>query len=72
MTNVTINSGSVEWDSSVAGHIEASLTGCELVDDMQIHLHTDKGTYLFNVVQWTFNEQSFSTSDSAITYIQTL
>lgn len=75
MSNVSISNGVASWHSSVAGDIEARLIEtepAEVISQHQFHLHTDKGTFLFNVQQWTFNEQTYSTSEKLIQTINSL
>lgn len=71
MSNVNISNGIASWNSSVAGHIEAVKIEAEVVSQHQFHLHTDKGTFLFNVQQWTFNDQTFTNSTDSVEFINT-
>jgi hypothetical protein len=42
------------------------------VDAVSMHIETDKGVVLYNVLQYSFNDQSFTNTTEAIGFINNL
>lgn len=74
MIDITITSTHLSYQDSVIGTIDTDYDAdqVEQVDNASIHLVTDRGVLLINIVQYSFNGQFFTDSTDLITYIQTL
>lgn len=72
MIEVTLTKTALSYTSSVAGLIEATYSETDLIDNYSVHFVTNRGVLLFNVLQHTFNGQSFDYASDLITYIETL
>ena len=81
MINVTVTSNSIQFQSSVSGAVNAALVpvdaigwngSYELVDEKTLHVSTDQGVFLLNVVQYSFNNQLFTNTTEAIGFINNL
>jgi hypothetical protein len=75
MINVTVTSNSIQFQSSVSGAVSAVLvpvdaTGWngayELVDEKTLHVSTDQGVFLLNVVQYIFNDSTYLDAQSLV------
>jgi hypothetical protein len=75
MINVTVTSNSIQFQSSVSGAVNAALvpvdaTGWngayELVDEKTLHVSTDQGVFLLNVVQYIFNDSTYLDAQSLV------
>jgi hypothetical protein len=74
MVNITITSDQISYIDSVLGQTNYGYNreSIEMVDAVSVHIETDKGWCLYNVQQYSFNNQTFSTSTEAISFINNL
>lgn len=77
MVDVTISDGRVRFVSSVLGAVDGAFNAVELVDESMLHLvtgteETGPTTHLLNVVQFSFNGQTFSGALDAVSYIESI
>jgi hypothetical protein len=75
MINVTVTSDSIQFQSSVSGAVSAVLVpvdaigwngAYELVDEKTLHVSTDQGVFLLNVVQYIFNDSTYLDAQSLV------
>lgn len=74
MIDITITSTHLSYQDSIIGTIDSEYEReqNEMVDAVSMHFVTDRGVLLINVLQYSFNGNSFGNTTEAITYIQTL
>ena len=74
MIDITITATHLSYQDSVIGSIDTDYNReeTEMVDAVSMHFVTDRGILLINVLQYSFNGNSFGNTTDAITYIQTL
>lgn len=74
MIDITINATHLSYQDSEIGSIDTDYNReeTEMVDAVSMHFVTDRGILLINVLQYSFNGNSFGNTTEAITYIQTL
>ena len=74
MIDITINATHLSYQDSVIGSIDTDYNReeTEMVDAVSMHFVTDRGILLINVLQYSFNGNSFGNTTEAITYLQTL
>lgn len=74
MIDITITATHLSYQDSVIGTINTDYNReqNEMVDAVSMHFVTNRGILLVNVLQYSFNGNSFGNTTEAITYIQTL
>ena len=74
MIDITITSTHLSYQDSVIGSIDTDYNReeTEMVDAVSMHFVTDRGILLINVLQYSFNGNSFGNTTEAITHLQTL
>ena len=74
MIDITIDATQLSYISSVIGDISTNYQRIEIdfVDDKSIHLPTDKGVWLINLEQFSFNGNQFNDAIEAIDYLNSL
>jgi hypothetical protein len=74
MVNVTITTNQISYTDSVLGDVSYNYNRetVEQVDAISIHIETDRGFKLYNVLQYTFNGQSFTNTTDFIGYLDSL
>lgn len=74
MINITITPTEISYVDSVLGSVsyQYNRETIEQVDAVSMHIETDKGVVLYNVLQYTFNGQFFSNTTDCIGYIDSL
>lgn len=74
MIDITITATHLSYQDSVIGKIDTDYDReqNEMVDAVSMHFVTDRGILLVNVLQYSFNGNSFGNTTEAITFIQTL
>jgi hypothetical protein len=69
MIDITLESGYVNFYTSVIGVVASQVELCEVVDDNCLHIGTNVGVFLINVNQFTINGIKFTNSTKAVNYI---
>lgn len=74
MVNITATSEAFDYMDSVLGEVSYgySSDGIDFVDEHSFHVQTTEGVKLYNVLQYSFNGQEFTSALDAIMYLQTL
>jgi hypothetical protein len=74
MINITITPDQISYVDSVLGSVnyQYNRETIEQVDAVSMHIETDKGVVLYNVLQYSFNGQSFTNTTEAIGFINNL
>lgn len=72
MTNVSITSKAIEFDSVATGSIELTEPKWEAVDDSSFHVITEQGVYYITVTEYSLNGKKYTSSNDAIVYLNNL
>jgi predicted phosphatase len=74
MIDITITPDQISYVDSVLGSVSYQYIRetIEQVDAVSMHIETDKGVVLYNVLQYSFNDQSFTNTTDCIGYIDSL
>ena len=74
MIDITITPTTLTYVDSVLGSVsyQYDRETIEQVDAVSMHIETERGVILYNVLQYSFNNQTFTNTTEAIGFIQTL
>lgn len=72
--NINISNSIVEFESPVFGSISSpiDIENTSIIDAVWFHLATEGGVHMISVLQHSINNQSFTNTTDAITYIESL
>ena len=74
MIDITITPTTLNYVDSVLGSVsyQYERQTIEQVDSVSMHIETERGVILYNVQQYTFNNQTFNNTTEAIGFINNL
>lgn len=72
MTNITMTSSAIQFDSVATGSIQLTEPKWELVDGGSFHVITQQGVYCITTTEYSINNEEFDNSEVAITYLNSL
>jgi hypothetical protein len=74
MIDITIIPDQISYIDSVLGSVsyQYNRETIEQVDAVSMHIETDKGVVLYNVLQYSFNGQSFTNTTETLALINSL
>jgi len=68
MTEITLRKKNIRFFSEWVD-FETTYEGCEIVDELSLHIITPQGTYLTNVTDTTYNTLTIANSSDLANYL---
>jgi hypothetical protein len=74
MVNITITPGQISYVDSVLGSVSYGYVRetVQVVDDISIHIETEKGFRLYNLQQYKFNGNVYESASDVVDLINSL